>query len=194
MIIYFDGLACSGKTTLINNINQCSKSCFIVPEFTKEIVDYSGINTEYCRYNDEEKIQKAFQQVSHYRQILVDRCYISTLAYEYIKYRTQKANEFLETVRWYKEGSLNDKLKKPNLFVYIQIDAETSMKRAVERGTGVDTFAWFTSPQYATAYFQAFYNYIEPDVPLIVLNGGDTPEELLKAFYKQYQKFLLDNT
>lgn len=182
MRIYIEGLACAGKTTFIEYLqDKMPDTVCWIPELP---ADLKEINNEICRKNDIAKLQTALELEKDKEIVIVDRSYVSTLAYNFILYQLKQENEYVKTFSWYKENSFSGRLHQPDLFVYIVIDEKASIDRARTSGKFSEEFAWFLGPEYGSEYFNMFFKYIEPDVPILVLDGKNT--------FQENQKILLD--
>jgi thymidylate kinase len=188
MRIYIDGIACSGKTTFIEEAKKNWSQIEWIAELPENL---PVINSEICRRNDVTKSVNAKMLSSKDKTVLVDRSYVSTLAYNYILFRLNEENEYIKTLEWYKNFSQLGKLSKPELFVYYAIDSKSALERAVKSGKFSNKYAWFKKPDYAIIFFKYFYKFLEPDVPVLVLNGHNEPSynvEVLRKKIKSINK------
>lgn len=185
MIIVFEGLSCSGKTTLIKSLKKDQKSVCFIDELPLNRSDNNPIDTNFCQINDEKKSELAMELDSEDKIVLVDRSYVSTLAYEFIKYKIyDKTEMYLDTLNWYFSGIVTGKLIKPDKYVYIDVDEKTALRRASENGRLQLNFAWYTAPKHAIEFYDAFYNFIEPDVPLLKIDGTLSTNVQKDLFWK----------
>lgn len=188
MIIYFEGLSCAGKSTLINYLQESSEFVLAIPELPLKLLNHKKITTSFCRLNDQRKCLKAKESDQENRLTLVDRGYLSTIVYSYIQYQNKEDNEYLENLTWYMKNIHNGKLKKPHVYVYIYIDKETALQRSKQLNRFTKKFAWYIDPQSAIDCYSYFFKYIEPDVPLILIDGTQDIVTQSKAFWKGINK------
>lgn len=187
MIVYFEGLSCAGKTTLIDYINSNTDNKVQV---IKELpVDYSKIKDidNFCRKNDEIKSKEAFIR-SKKNTVLVDRGYASTLAYNYIQYKTGISKEYLKSLKWYFNCILANKLIKPDLYVYIDIETKEVKKRAMRLNKFNNNIAWYTKPLIATKFYDMFFKYFEPEIPILKLKASIPTKVQAQKFWEKVNK------
>ncbi|MBN1618651.1 hypothetical protein JW887_04925 [Candidatus Dojkabacteria bacterium] len=182
MRIYIEGVACAGKTEFIDKLSHLLKSCSVIHELPTDIRD-KDINTAFCRKNDEAKCAQALAQEACVDYVLVDRCYPSTLAYEYIQFSLGIKNEYVPTLHWYYKGIVSRKLSVPDLYVYMNIDEEVALRRAHEIGRYSTKYAWFKLPRAGNHFYQKFYDLMEPYVPMLNIDGA-------ASFRTQYRSLI----
>lgn len=184
MIIYFEGLSCAGKTTLIDYISaNTDEKIHTIKELP---VDYSQITDidNFCRENDEIKCNEANSKTKN-KIVLVDRGYVSTLAYNYIQYKLDVSREYIKSLAWYFNGIVNKKLIKPDLYVFINLDQNKVESRAKKLNKFNKNIAWYASPKIGDDYYHNFFKTIEPEVPLLELDGTRPTEFLANEFWKK---------
>lgn len=183
MIIYFEGNSCAGKTYLIDKIRENpQQKIHCINELP---IDYRTIKDpdNFCRNNDERKCFEALKN-SNKSIVLVDRGYLSTLAYNYIQYKMGLSKEYLKSINWYCKNITTKKLIKPDLYVYLYLDKKTAISRAKNLNRFSKSIAWYSEPEIGNQYCKTFFNLLEPEVPLLWLNSKDNVEKMVAAFWK----------
>lgn len=190
MIIYFEGLACVGKTTLVNYLKKHITNTIAIPELPKNYLKLEKITTAFCRSNDERKCKEAKESNKKYDFTLVDRGYASTLVYNFIEYASKKtSNEYLSTLNWYMSGILTHRLIKPDLYIYITLDAKTAIKRAKQSNRLSTKYAWFNYPQIGLTAYDFFFKFLEPEIPRLVIDGNLALKEQVSLINQELIKY-----
>lgn len=192
MIIYFEGLSCSGKTSLINYLTKEFNNCISVPELPQDYYGQKKISTDFCRDNDQRKCVDALEADNEERLVLVDRSYVSTIVYEFIQFGSDCKNQYKDTLRWYFKNILNKKLIKPHVYVYLSIDKETALERSKALNRFTTKFAWYINPQLGIDFYRAFFNFFEPEIPVIVIDGFQDERAQMKVFWEEIKKIKYD--
>jgi thymidylate kinase len=112
VLIAFEGLPGGGKTTLVKMLAQ-----ELDGEYIPEIVEtdkYSPDQDEYYIESEFQKIDFAKKSTKKYK--ILDRSYISMLAYNYGKKENGLENIYNVLVEKFKD------MPEPNLYVYLKID------------------------------------------------------------------------
>ncbi|MFA6007384.1 MAG: hypothetical protein WC784_01920 [Candidatus Shapirobacteria bacterium] len=188
MIIYFEGLACVGKTTLVNYLEKHITSAITISELPKNYLELGKITDALCRRNDERKCTEAKESNKKYDFTLVDRGYASTLVYNFIEYASKVSNEYLTTLSWYMSGILTHRLVKPDLYIYITLDAKTAIKRAKQLNRLSTKYAWFNYPQIGLTAYDFFFKFLEPEVPRLVIDGNLTLKQQVSLINQELVK------
>jgi len=182
MKIYFEGVSCSGKSTLIKTIEQSRRGIISISELPDDYKKHEDLDN-FCRYNDERKCLIANEK-SKMSIVLVDRGYASTLAYNYIQLKLSLSQEYFKTLDWYLEGIKNGKLLKPDFYVLLSVDKKTAINRAKKLNRFCKTIAWYNNPLIGNNFYKYFFSLLEPDIPLLSLDGKIPVEKLLKEFWR----------
>lgn len=179
MIIYVEGLACAGKTTLMKYLKKYSylnNNIKIIPELPSLYYKKKDRLDGICRNNDEKKCKAAEELSKKGFIVLVDRSYISTLAYNYIQFRIHKSSEYPRSLRWYFNGINSSILVKPKAYIYVSVPIREIKKRfellnKLNENKYNLSKAWFISPRLGEKFYKSFFDLIEPDIPVIQING-----------------------
>lgn len=170
MIICFEGVSCAGKSTLISKINLCLVGTVVIPELPSDFARHKNLD-DFCRYNDERKC-KASSSYPLGKIVLQDRGHASTLAYNYIQYRLGISTEYTKTLSWYYKSLLENRLIKPDLYIFIKADKRTVIKRAKSLNRFKQTIAWYSDPDLGNDFYEYFFQICEPDVPVIEIDAS----------------------
>lgn len=187
MVIYFEGISCAGKSTIIEALKAKLEGSVSISELPDDYKKHKNLD-DFCRYNDERKSQTALKMAKTNKTVLVDRGYASTMVYNYIQYQQGLSSEYLKSLNWYIKN-IDKKLQKPDLYVYIKIKDKTAIKRAKKLNRFSKTIAWYNNPQIGSGFYESFFKMFEPDVPLIEIDG-DLP---LDVGVRAVLKYLKNN-
>jgi thymidylate kinase len=184
MILYIEGISCAGKTSFIDRAKERFKSAVSISELPDDYKKHSNLD-DFCRYNDERKCRVARKLEKENGIVLVDRGYASTLAYSYIQFKQNTSLEYLKSIRWYCNGISNNKLLRPDMYVFIEVDGETAIERAKRLNRFNTNIAWYTNPEIGNEFYHSFFRILEPEVPLLVIDGK-TPQSKKVSQLKEF--------
>ena len=105
---------------------------------------------------------KVKEALSKEGKVYVDRSYVSTLAYNYIQYKSKGSDKYIHSLAWYMEGITDGKLVTPDAYIYIDIGAKESLSRAKKLGKFDKSIAWYEDPVTAKKFYEAFFNFSFP--------------------------------
>ena len=170
-IIYFEWLTCAWKTSFINDFyNLYPKETLIINETIPEFYEHKWNMNDFCMNYDEEKVKLALKNKSKYKFIFVDRLYVSTLCYNFIRYKLNlQPNYYLKTLNWYINWLNTKTLLKPDAYIYIDIEPDLSIERAKK----INRYLCFQDPYIWKKYYNDFFQILEPEVPLLNLNWNE---------------------
>lgn len=157
-IIAFEGMPGSGKTTAINNIlkKDLLHNCAVIPElYIGKLNDSSGsrnyLDLEVAK---SEKIQKMHD---YYDNILLDRTFLSTLAYYYAKSKTDKNPDlYLDSIGYFESLDKKYAIFRPTKLFYLNTSIDESIKRREKFSKLYEFDDWF-NPEFLN-YFSEFYS------------------------------------
>lgn len=112
-----------------------------------------------------------------FKIVLVDRSYVSTLAYNYVRYKQELDNHYKITLEWYMNGKQKGILPSPDLFVFLKVPPDISTRRAKENNRYFDS----ENPSIGEEFYEIFFDTFEPDVPLLILDGTLSHDKLIKS-------------
>lgn len=178
-IVYFEGLPCSGKTTLIRQIAAeypdvfASIDEYLHPDLLKGVdVDDPRVFIE----NDELKYQVARECG---RRCLVDRGHLSTVLYSHAYNRIKGDRDLSHVDEWYFGKILRDKLL-PDVYVLLDIPAQTSLSRRTTPFDLNNMWDHVDALEYARENYPRYMGIYEPNVPVLVLSSGSMTLAQLK--------------
>ena len=153
MIVAIEGLPCSYKTSVTTELGLRYKEDVItIPEF---VIDISfQITPELCVVNDIAKSNLANYFNEENKLIILDRSYLSTIAYEGIA-----SKERYRTIKGHYDKLLDQQvLIRSDKIFFLDIDPEISVSRAKEAGRFNMQYEWFKNPQYARDIYEKVLN------------------------------------
>jgi thymidylate kinase len=157
-IIAFEGMPGAGKTTIIDSLlkdNLLSESTMIPEPYIGKLDGLSGSKS----YLDLEidKLNKINDLKNHYNNILLDRTFLSTLAYSYAKSKINRGtDEYLDLLNYFEYLDNKYNLLRPTHLFYLDVAIPESLKRR-EKFSEIDEFNnWFDSE--FLKHFSEFYS------------------------------------
>lgn len=168
-IAFLEGLSCSGKSTLLKSI----ASERYVPVYKDWSNPQSSL--EYFLNRDEDKLARA-KQVSQNSIALVDRGYLSTITFYHVL-QEQRQVPVYPVLQWFIEN-LGETLYRPDLYIFVDVEPEVSIKRAQTCRTNVDNNMWLHFPERIQYWYQKLYEVFEGGTPKYHLDGTKPTSEL----------------
>lgn len=152
MIIAFEGLSCAGKTAVSTELSIKYPKLILLPEFFVSIKD--KVSTDLCIANDIAKYTYARILSNRGNHVLMDRSYLSTLAYTY----AEGKDKYRHAQSWY-EDALNAKsVGEPDLYIYLRIQPEKSLERAASVNRLNLKYAWYNNTKAAYDKFEESFD------------------------------------
>lgn len=180
MIIFFEGLSCCGKTTLIKKLQEVFAESIAIPELPVNFYERADLD-DFCRRNDERKCLEA-RKYANNQLVFVDRGYASTLTYNFIQFQLGISQEYIDTLEWYMKGKINRVLLPPDCYVYLYVDKDLILERSKKLNRFAKNIAWYTDPEIGSRFYEGFFEIFEPDIPLLKIDGSLTLEIQVKQF------------
>lgn len=123
MIVVVEGLPGSGKTAICNDVVLMMSNGHLVPEIMAKYIKDTNYNQgwkteKFYMQNDESKCSLARARSFSGFDVVMDRNYVATLAYNYAVTKTKIANTFTGVWQWFSQGR---KLVRPDKYIYIYI-------------------------------------------------------------------------
>ncbi|OGM18984.1 hypothetical protein A2686_01530 [Candidatus Woesebacteria bacterium RIFCSPHIGHO2_01_FULL_38_10] len=157
-IIAFEGIPGAGKTTAINTLlkNGSLFNCAVVPElYMGKLDSLSGSKSYLDAEIDKSSIINDTK--NHYDNILLDRTFLSTIAYCYAKSKVDgDASTYLDLLRYFKYLDSKHNLIRPTCLFYLNITIPESIKRR-EKFSKIDELHNWFDPEFLK-HFSEFYD------------------------------------
>lgn len=177
-VIVIEGLPGTGKTTLANKF--CSEGLSIIPEMFLEIENEDPKDELFFFRNDIAKIAKG-REIGGL--VLVERTYPSTLAHNYSRLVLDNKTDYFYILKAFSENKLERKIV-PDLYVYIDINVETSLLRKNRPVTQDDIWTQEKYLHSIKFFYNNYFKSIEPDVPLVVIDGNQPLDKIYEDVRK----------
>lgn len=171
-VIVLEGLPGAGKSTILRMLEK-DYHCVSELSNSDQLVDTS--ESDYMSY-DLAKIKSARNSG---KLAFVDRGYPSTLAWNHALMVVNGESEYysllsrLEVAK--REGHVS-----PDLYVYLTISPELSLSRKLRKASQADIWTQKKYLEVTAKYYPAYFYAIEPDVPLVTIDGTLAIEEIIK--------------
>jgi len=168
--IIFEGIPGAGKTTLMNSISS-ELNLEGIPEIlaTRKEWDFAR-STEDQDFFWENDIKKMYLAKNSLKTTLMDRGYVSTLAYNYAKVVLSGCGSYSYLFYKYKKDILDNNLKA-DFYIFIDIPIQLSFLR--KQRTIKKNDPW-QDPVYLNEirkFYRFFLEDIEGNVPILKLDG-----------------------
>lgn len=188
-IFTLEGLPGSGKTSLLNLCSKFSLECVnqILPEEPKEEKPI-----EYFFNSDELKTKQVND--SKHNVALLDRYYVSTLAYYWATDKLNNTDNYSKAFAWYQTSINSGKLTKPFTVFLIKTPLDKSY---VRKNRAVDLMSrnvWL-NPDFLNLceeYNEYFYKDVEPHTNVIRIDGTLDLQDIYGTVTKHLQKYAKD--
>lgn len=180
-----EGLPGSGKTSLLNLCKTSSVECVeqILPEEPKEEKD-----TDYFQNSEEMKTAQVL--ASKHNIGLLDRYYLSTLAYYWATDKIFGTSNYQKVFEWYSKSIESGKLIKPFMVFLIKTPLEKSFTRKKRTVDQSSKNIWL-NPDFLNLcedYNEYFYREIEPHTTVVRIDGNREIPDILLEINNYMQK------
>jgi len=181
MMVVLEGLPGAGKTTLIERlVNEHGYAA--VPEMMLEYTDPDTgfISFEFERrflQNDELKCARAKDLLELYPAVVMDKNYISTLAFNYAVTACRKGDAYDEVVGWYRRNEAV--LVKPDLYFFLSLPIGLSFSR---KGRTEDATSFWNSKDVLNSmneFYKSKFSQFDPAIPMYTLNAEKPQDQVL---------------
>ncbi len=179
-IFVLEGLPGSGKTSIWNYFRRDKKILTVKQILPAEPKFDQSMNQSFYFKSDELKTEKCLN--SNKQFCLLDRYYVSTLAFYWAYDKIHKTKTYKITFDWYKKSLQNRKLIKPFFVFYINTPLTMSLKRKKRIANIKYDILWLNKKflRYFNNYYNYFYQNIEPQTKVIKLLGDKSLDVLIK--------------
>jgi len=195
-IISLEGAPCAGKTTLRNHLeyyfkqnsylnisyfpNEEDKQRYAIEmpkSYPKDFADARKNETWYFNH-EMKKMQKLKENSAGSECIIIERDYLSTLAFSYAYSLFSGIQSYQEFYNKFRILRIRKDLVQPNLRILLNIKANDSSTR--QRIRSKKTNSLFTNTDFLsnlTEYYPYFYMKDEPQ-NTVIINSTKTPEDI----------------
>jgi thymidylate kinase len=178
VIVYFEGLRCSGKTTLIEAYNRSGvvRIMRLLPKVDRRLQE-----TDFMK-QDEQKCALASREAVD-RLVLVDRCYLSTLLYNTVRQEDTPSFSAWPVYEWLIDH-LGTTLKRPDMYVFIDTPIEICRTRAESSRRTIRDDLWLKYPQRMQELYWRLFEVFEHGTPIHVMDGRQDISSLMRELDK----------
>lgn len=189
IIIAFEGMPGAGKTTAIKNLVKIlGKRAIVLPQINLPISWSDGLQTSKRYLDAEIRKATAIRELSNRCQyLLIDRTFLTTLAYAYARSR-QNDNPvpYRKVVQYFRNLDKKHHFPRPTKIVLFFLKTRKSLERRA-RYTTVKAFKRWFSPEflkYFAAFYQRHYTKFEMPPPIIIDTTNMAPNEIITELRK----------
>jgi thymidylate kinase len=180
MIVALEGLPGAGKTTLIERLVR-EHGYAAVPEVLVEYIEPENgpVTFEFEKHflkNDELKCRRA-KDLNESKNVVMDKNYISTLAFNYAVTECHRGNTYDEVYRWYVQNQ--DILIKPDLYILLSIPIDLCFSR---KDRMPDATGFWNSEDFLAKmkeFFDSKFMNIDSTVPKYKMNAEKPQDEIM---------------
>jgi thymidylate kinase len=189
--VVLEGLPGSGKTTLSYFL---SRKCglfrigeVVTPDFcSANYRDLGDLGHQFCLESDVRKYQIVKRKVSANQSCVMDRGFVSTLAYAYVYSLCFHDNLYEITERWIK--AQEHIFVEPRAYIFLEIEPEQCNIRKEKREEGQDM--WYSLDHLRTTcdFYEDFF--ADQDAPVIRINANVPIEEVKLAVSETLREWM----
>jgi len=162
-IIAFEGMPGAGKTTLIRKIIEKNllKKCINIPqlEISRQLCNLkNGLAVSKLHLDAEgQKFNKISNLLKKYDYILLDRTFLTTLAYCYARAKIKNDKvQYLMLLDYFKQLDKKDFFIKPTHVICFSLPIKESISRRL-RFSKINEYRYWFNPRFLD-YFSKFYS------------------------------------
>ena len=173
-----EGLPGTGKTTLIERFRGCYGVDVVNQILPNEPIDDKAMPMSFYLNSEELKTKEAINCIKDI--CILDRYYVSTLAFYWAYDKINHTNEYECAYKWYKTAIISRKIWQPFTVYYIEINSATSIIRKNRKSSESRDNLWENRNflDYFNDYYDYFYKKIEPRTRLCRISGNLSLEEI----------------
>lgn len=158
-IIAFEGMPGSGKTTMINKLfkKDLFKNSIVFSELYIGRIDNLSGSKSYLD-SEIDRFSKICDFKKKYDTIILDRTFLSTLAYSYARSKTNRnMDEYRDVFRYFKNIDKKHKLLRPTHLIYLDVTVSESIRRRKKFSKIEEYNNWF-DPEFLK-HMSEFYRF-----------------------------------
>jgi thymidylate kinase len=187
IVVYFEGIPRSGKSTLINNLAlRFPDRVTPITEYVDTDAAHKAEKTDAQTYfveNDELKYSLA--RSSTKKLSLVDRGHLSTVVYNLLRWFCASKTDSKNVLYWYHKRILKEQML-PDLYILLSTSPSMSFSRRTMPLSADNMWDREASLDLATTYFPRLINKYEASVPVLTLDStslslAQLEESIIKA-------------
>ena len=186
MIIVLEGLPGAGKTTIAEQLAK-KYSFGLVRQImvnVDEIKKQKSFRNPYF-VNDENKCALAKEIHFQYRHVIIDRNYISTLAFNYaVKNDPEHHSSFTIAQKWYTD-SFRKKLTPPDLYIYLRSPIEFCFTRKDRTPNSQNPWTNNCCLKRMKHFYESIFPLMELEVPKVAISSKLSIKEIIKIILVQ---------
>ncbi|MDR1032416.1 MAG: hypothetical protein LBL84_00170 [Candidatus Nomurabacteria bacterium] len=184
-IYVLEGLPGSGKSTTIQTLKNSYGLQTIDQILPHEPKNDQSMSPEFYFKSDELKTTRAID--NGYSPTIIDRYYVSTLAFYWASDRVFGTNNYKTVFSWYEDAMRHGKLLMPFSTFYIDIDVALSSHHKKRVLTRSSTDAWTNSAFVASLkkYYEYFFSQIEPRSKVIRVSSTSSLKDIEKSVIRE---------
>ncbi|MCD6225991.1 deoxynucleoside kinase [bacterium] len=186
MIIVLEGLPGAGKTTIAELLAK-EYSFGLVEQIVvdvNEIKKQKDFKNPYF-INDENKCTLARKMCSKHQHVVVDRNYISTLAFNYaVRNDPEHHSSFTIARKWYL-NSFRKKLIPPNLYIYLRSPIKFCFIRKNRKPSPRSPWTNNYCLKKMKHFYENIFPLMEPEVPKISISSKLPIKKVIKIILLQ---------
>jgi thymidylate kinase len=184
-----EGLPGAGKTTLLERFDKHKTIQTIQQILPFEPINDQAMDASFYISSEQLKANEIANSSKNF--CLLDRYYVSTLAFYWAKDQIDKTNKYADVFNWYKQAMLKHDIWQPFMVFYIDVDPTLSVERKNRTNNEEIKNLWGDKIflKYFSEYYEYFYNNIEPRTNVCYISGNLSLDEVEKIIKKAiYEK------
>lgn len=153
-VVVLEGLPASGKTTLADHL--AAHDGFVKVNESLGMLGGAHLpDDQHVIFEDTlAKYSKAQERAEN---AVIDRGYLSMLAWDFCAERLGYANDLKEKMEWVTAALREGRLYEPDLYVYLQVAPETSLRRRPRTANRKDVWSGIEGMRLYDEYCMSFF-------------------------------------
>lgn len=189
-VIVFEGMPGAGKTRTIKILKKTlGKQSIVIPQVILPSSCKDDDLTTSKKYLDAEikKIEKIKKLENRYEYILIDRTFLTTLAYAYAHSRqNNNTNLFRKVLRYFRTVDARKHFLRPNYFFLFFVDIDESIYRR-KKYAKIKKFRQWFSPTFLNQmnfFYIKYASSFDMSKPIVIDTTFAKPKEVFVEVYK----------